>query len=256
MDKSAIEWTDATWNPVSGCTKVSPGCVNCYAEAITLRFRKGGPFLPGFSTITSHRDRLNKPLAWKSPRKIFVNSMSDLFHEDVSDSFIEDVFAIMAEATQHTFQILTKRHERLSALAPELEWPSNVWIGVSVENQHWADNRIPALLEVPANVRFLSVEPLLQQVDLRPHLAGIDWVIVGGESGPRARKMRIDWVRDIREACSDANVSFFFKQWGGRYNKAGGRTLDGRTHDDFPQLGSFEPPRPTRDSESQAVICV
>lgn len=182
--------------------------------------------------------------------------MSDLFHDEVSDSFIEDVFEVMSEAVQHTFQILTKRHQRLSALAPALDWPPNVWIGVSVENQHWADHRIPALLEVPANVRFLSVEPLLQEVNLNRYLDGIDWVIVGGESGPQARPMDVEWVRKLRESCNEAGVSFFFKQWGGRYNKSGGRTLDGRTYDEFPKPNAVNQRALSGATAAHAVVCV
>lgn len=236
-DRSAIEWTDATWNPVAGCTKVSPGCAHCYAEAITLRFGRGTPFLPGLATIRLHYDRLDIPLRWRAPRRVFVNSMSDLFHEQVPLEFIERVFAVMGKAPRHTFQILTKRHDRLRELAPLLHWLPNVWIGVSVENQYWAARRIPALLEVPACVRFLSVEPLLGPVDLRCYLHSVDWVIVGGESGPRGRRMDPDWVRQIRDDCQAAEVRFFFKQWGGRTSKAGGRLLDGRIHDDMPPVG-------------------
>ena len=234
MDRSAIEWTDATWNPVTGCTKVSPGCANCYAEAITLRFGLGGRFLPGMSSIEAHPQRLNIPHKWKAPRHVFVNSMSDLFHENVPFEFIERVFEVMAETSRHTFQILTKRHHRLQSLAPLLHWPSNVWMGVSVESQYWADRRIPILAQVPAQVRFLSVEPLLKPVDLSPYLDSLHWVIVGGESGVRARPIDLEWVRQIREDCEVAKVPFFFKQWGGRTSKAGGRELDGRTHDDMP----------------------
>jgi protein gp37 len=162
--------------------------------------------------------------------------MSDLFHEEIPLDFVKEVFAIMREASWHTFQVLTKRHERLEEIAPELEWPDNVWIGVSVENQYWAERRIPCLTTVPAVVRFLSVEPLLRQVDLRPHLDEIDWVIVGGESGPHARPIQADWVRRIRDDCIEKNVAFFFKQWGGRNSKAGGRVLDGRTWDELPRV--------------------
>jgi len=225
--KSAIEWTDATWNPVTGCTKVSPGCAHCYAEAITLRFARGGPYLPGQATINFHYDRLRLPLTWKSPKRIFVNSMSDLFHEDVPLEFIREVFKVMSQAHWHIFQVLTKRHQRLESLAHELDWPPNVWAGVSVENQYWAERRIPALQKVPAAVRFLSVEPLLKQVTLAPYLEGIQWVIVGGESGPRARPIKPEWVRQIRDECLAADVPFFFKQWGGRTSKSGGRVLDG-----------------------------
>ena len=238
--KSTIEWTDATWNPVTGCTKVSPGCAHCYAEAITLRFGRGGPFLPGKTTIELHPDRLRLPLSWKQPRRIFVNSMSDLFHEEVPLAFIRRVFKVMEEAERHTFQILTKRHERLQALAPKLNWPGNVWMGVSVENQYWADRRIPALADVPASVRFLSVEPLLKPVDLRPNLELVDWVIVGGESGPKARALQPEWVRQIRDHCVAAGVPFFFKQWGGRTSKSGGRTLDGRAVEEMPENAGRE----------------
>ena len=234
--KSAIEWTNATWNPVTGCTKVSPGCAHCYAEAITLRFGRGGPFLPGKTTIQLHTDRLYLPLSWNSPRRIFVNSMSDLFHEEVPSSFIQQVFTVMGEANWHTFQILTKRHQRLTMLAPQLVWPGNVWMGVSVENQYWADRRVPALLKVPAAVRFLSVEPLLKPVGLSDYLEHLDWVIAGGESGPRARPIDPNWVRKLRDECIAAGVAFFFKQWGGRTSKAGGRVLDGRIWDEMPRV--------------------
>ena len=232
--KSAIEWTDATWNPVTGCTKVSPGCAHCYAETITLRFKRGGPFLPGKTTIKLHPDRLRLPLTWKAPRHIFVNSMSDLFHDEVPLWYIRQVFEVMCEAQTHIFQVLTKRHERLQELAPRLDWPSNVWIGVSVENQYWADRRIPALLEVPANVRFLSIEPLLKSTDIKAFLKEIQWVIVGGESGAKARPLLPEWVRLIRDDCCAAKVPFFFKQWGGKTSKSGGRTLDGRVWDHTP----------------------
>ena len=235
--KSSIEWTDATWNPATGCTKISPGCAHCYAEAITLRFRRGGRFLPGETTIKLHPDRLKLPLSWKTPRRIFVNSMSDLFHEEIPTSFIQQVFGVMKEATQHTFQVLTKRHERLKELSNELDWPPNIWMGVSVENQHWADLRIPALIEVPAAVRFLSIEPLLKAVDVSPYLDELDWVIVGGESGPKARPIQPRWVEQIRDDCSSAAVPFFFKQWGGRTSKSGGNELDGRTWDEMPSSG-------------------
>ena len=232
--KSEIEWTDATWNPVTGCTKISPGCAHCYAEAITLRFRRGGPFLPGKTTINIHEDRLNLPLTWKTPRRIFVNSMSDLFHDEVPLEFIQRVFDVMARADHHIFQVLTKRHERLGDLANQLDWPLNVWLGVSVENQHWAEIRIPVLQQVQAAVRFLSVEPLLKPVTLANYLQDIHWVIVGGESGPKARPMEEEWVRNILNECKTASVPFFFKQWGGRNSKAGGRLLDDRVWGEMP----------------------
>ena len=237
-DKTGIEWTDATWNPVTGCTKVSPGCAHCYAEAITLRFKRGGPFLPGKATIRMHEDRLDQPSKWKSPKRVFVNSMSDLFHEEVPFSFLLRIFEEMASAERHTFQILTKRHEYLRKVAGELDWPRNVWMGVSVENQYWADRRIPALIDVPAEVRFLSAEPLLKPVNLRPYLENIQWVIVGGESGPKARPISEDWVSSIRDDCVDEGVPFFFKQWGGKTSKAGGRTLLGREWSEMPALAA------------------
>ncbi len=235
-DKTGIEWTDATWNPVTGCTKVSPGCAHCYAEAITLRFKRGGPFLPGKTTIRLHPDRLNQPELWKEPRRIFVNSMSDLFHEEVPFEFIDAVFEVMESCTRHTYQVLTKRAERMLEYAESRRgrraWPGNIWMGVSVENQYWANKRIPLLRKVPAAVRFLSCEPLLKPLQLE--LDGIQWVIVGGESGPRARPMDERWARDIRDQCMQANVPFFFKQWGGRTSKAGGRELEGQTWSGMP----------------------
>lgn len=233
-DKSAIEWTQATWNPVTGCTKASPGCAHCYAEAITLRFKQGGPFLPGMATIKLHRERLILPLKWKRPRYIFVNSMSDLFHEEVPLDFIQEVFEVMHKASQHTFQILTKRHNRLKEIVPHLPFPDNVWVGVSVENQYWADERVPCLLQVPAAIRFLSCEPLLKPVSLSKYINDIQWVIVGGESGPKARPIDAEWVRAIRNECVHFGAPFFFKQWGGRTSKAGGRTIDGQTWNQMP----------------------
>ena len=236
-DKTGIEWTDATWNPVTGCTKVSPGCAHCYAEAITLRFKRGGPFLPGKTTIRLHPDRLDDPGKWRSPRRVFVNSMSDLFHEEVPFEFIQEVFDRMEIHSAHTYQILTKRPERMLDYAKTTayaKWPDHIWAGVSVENQYWADRRIPLLQQVPTSVRFLSCEPLLKP--LRLDLDGIHWVIVGGESGHRARKMEEAWALDIRDQCEQTGVAFFFKQWGGRTSKSGGRALDGRIWDEMPQL--------------------
>lgn len=233
---SAIEWTSATWNPVTGCTKVSPGCAHCYAEAITLRFNTGGPYLPGLSTVRTHPERLRLPSSWRQPRLVFVNSMADLFHDEVPTEFIQQVFAVMESTPRHTFQVLTKRHERLAELSESLPFPHNVWVGVSVENQVWADRRIPCLLQVPAAVRFLSCEPLLAPVDLSALLDGIGWVIVGGESGVRSRPMLPEWARSIRDACATNGTSFFFKQWGGRTSKAGGRLLDGRLWDEMPDF--------------------
>ncbi len=231
--QSSIEWTEATWNPVTGCTKVSPGCAHCYAETFAERFRgvPGHPYEQGFD-LQLRPERLEQPLNWAQPRMIFVNSMSDLFHKDVPASYIRDVFKVIRRAHWHTFQILTKRSERLAELAPKLPWPQNIWMGVSVENQRWTP-RIDALRTVKAKVRFLSCEPLLGPLKL--DLSGIHWVIVGGESGPRARPMRPEWVRDIRQQCEAAGAAFFFKQWGA-HNEAGervgkgkaGRELDGR----------------------------
>ena len=234
-DKSRIEWTDATWNPVTGCTKVSPGCAHCYAEAVTLRFKRGGPFLPGKTTIRLHDDRLADPGRWRRPRRVFVNSMSDLFHEQVPFGFVDEVFDRMVQHDRHVYQVLTKRAARMVEYSRRRPWPGHVWAGVSVENQIWADRRIPLLTAVPAFVRFLSVEPLLKAVDLQPYLDGVQWVIVGGESGPRARPMAAEWARSVRDDCLAAGVPFFFKQWGGRTPRAGGRELDGRTWDQMPK---------------------
>ncbi len=232
-DKSAIEWTDATWNPVTGCTKLSPGCKHCYAERLAARLKAmGNPrYRNGFELVL-HPDQLILPLKWKQPRRIFVNSMSDLFHETIPEDFIRQVFSVMARAHWHTFQVLTKRATRLAELAPRLEWPRNVWQGVSVEDAEYVD-RIKYLRTVPAAVRFLSIEPLLGPI---PKLAlqGIHWVIVGGESGPHARPMEPQWVSRIRNQCVAAGVPFFFKQWGGRTPKSGGRLLGGRTWDQMP----------------------
>jgi protein gp37 len=232
-DRSAIEWTDATWNPVTGCTKVSPGCAHCYAETFAERFRgvPGHPYEFGFD-LRLRPERLTIPLLWRTPRRIFVNSMSDLFHEAVPLDFIEDVFAVMEAASWHQFQVLTKRHERLAELAPRLPWPPNVWVGVSIENDRWV-RRADALRTVPAAVRFISAEPLLGPLPSLD-LAGIDWLIAGGESGPRHRPPKAEWFRDLRDRCRAEGVAFFFKQWGGRHPKAGGRLLDGRTHDEYP----------------------
>jgi protein gp37 len=232
-DQSAIEWTDSTWNPTTGCTKVSPGCAHCYIER-TPPFRIAGrQFVKGRIPLRLHFDRLELPLLWRKPQRVFVNSMSDLFHEQTPECFIGDVFETMARADWHQFQVLTKRSARLRTLAPSLPWPRNVWQGVSVENQKFL-HRIDDLLTVPAAVRFLSLEPLLGPLpDLS--LDGIHWVIVGGESGPKHRPVDPGWVREIRDQCVDAHVPFFFKQWGGKTAKAGGRTLDGRTWDQYPR---------------------
>jgi len=232
-DHSAIEWTDATWNPVTGCTKISPGCKHCYAERLSARLQAMGNarYRRGFE-VTLHLDQLRLPLTWRKPRRIFVNSMSDLFHDEVPAGFITQLFEVMAQASWHTFQVLTKRSERLRELAPLLPWPPNVWQGVSVENAQYLQ-RVHDLRLVPAAVRFLSVEPLLGPIPTLP-LDGIDWVIVGGESGPHHRPMDLAWVRTIRDQCIDARVPFFFKQWGGKTPKSGGRLLDNRTWDNLP----------------------
>ena len=236
-DGSRIEWTDATWNPVTGCSKVSPGCAHCYAQVIAERFRGTQAFPEGFD-LSLRRDRLEVPLHWKRPRRIFVNSMSDLFHEAIPTEFIESVFGVMKQAHWHQFQVLTKRGDRLRQLAPILPWPPNVWMGVSVEYQRWT-TRIDDLRTVPCATRFLSLEPLLGPLALS--LTGIDWVIVGGESGPKSRPMRSEWVESIRDQCQLAGVAFFFKQWGAfdqsgtrRGKKLAGRELAGRTWDEMP----------------------
>jgi protein gp37 len=237
-DKSKIEWTDATWNPVRGCTKISPGCKHCYAETFAERFRgvPGHPYEQGFD-IRLVPEKLTEPLRWASPKMIFVNSMSDLFHKDVPDDYLRKAFEVMTLANWHTYQILTKRSERLRDMLQEKLWEiaaqRHIWWGVSVENRKHGLPRIAHLCAAPAAVRFLSIEPLLEDLgDL--NLNGISWVIVGGESGAGARPMKQEWVRSIRDQCRKAKVPFFFKQWGGTRNSLTGRELDGRTHDDMP----------------------
>lgn len=231
--KSLIEWTESTWNPVTGCTKISSGCAHCYAERMALRLQAAGQanYTNGFR-VSFHEHALDLPLRWKRPMMIFVNSMSDLFHEEVPSDFIRRVFAVMEEAHWHCFQVLTKRSTRLAKLAPSLPWPVNVWIGVTIESATYAF-RMDHLRTVPAAVRFLSLEPLLEQMP-EMDLSGIDWVIVGGESGPGARPMEVAWVRDVRRQCRDAGIPFFFKQWGGLNKKKAGRLLDGRLYDEVP----------------------
>jgi protein gp37 len=230
---SSIEWTDSTWNPLTGCSKVSPGCKNCYAERMARRLRAMGQprYANGFR-LTLHEDLLAQPLAWKKPRVVFVNSMSDLFHEDVPVKFIQEVFRVMEKANWHVFQITTKRAQRLQEVAPQLPWPENVWMGVSVENQDYTD-RIDLLRSVDASIRFLSLEPLLGPLPSL-NLDAISWVIVGGESGPGARSMKKEWVLQIKERCIEENVPFFFKQWGGINKRKLGRSLEGRTWDEMP----------------------
>lgn len=231
--QSSIEWTQATWNPVRGCTKVSPGCKHCYAETLAERFRgvPGHPFQQGFD-LRLVPTALDLPLRWRRPRLIFVNSMSDLFHEEIPDDYIAAVFAVMREAKQHQFQVLTKRAQRMKELASAIGVPSNVWMGVSVETAAYT-SRIADLRQVQADVRFLSLEPLLGPIP-NLDLSGIQWVIVGGESGPRARPMEKSWVREIQARCRKAQVAFFFKQWGGIQKSRNGRELDGRTWDEMP----------------------
>ncbi len=232
--ESSIEWTEATWNPVTGCTMISPGCAHCYAERMARRLQAMGQpsYRNGFE-LTLQPQVLEVPLRWKKPRTIFVNSMSDLFHRDVPVEYIQRVFDVMRRADQHTYQVLTKRSDRLLELDPVLEWEHQVWMGISVESQRYAD-RIDHLRETRARVKFLSIEPLLgplPKLDLR----GIDWVIVGGESGPGARPMDPAWATEIRDQCLEAGVAFFFKQWGGFNKKRTGRRLEGRTWDEMPE---------------------
>ncbi|MEI8570969.1 phage Gp37/Gp68 family protein [Methylomonas sp. LW13] len=241
--KSRIEWTEQTWNPTSGCTKISPGCKHCYAELMAGRLKAMGAqgYANGFQ-LTTHPYRLSQPLKRKKPTVYFVNSMSDLFHEDISDDFLDEVFSVIRKSPQHTFQILTKRADRLPRYFSDRLCPENVWLGVSVEDRSFGLPRIDSLRQVDANIRFLSVEPLLESVsdiDLR----GIHWVIVGGESGPKARPMKKEWVDEIRVKCEAENVAFFFKQWGGwgvdgkkRAKKENGRELNGRTWDAMPVI--------------------
>lgn len=246
---SSIEWTDATWNPTTGCTKVSPGCVNCYAERMAHRLKAMGQerYRNGFS-LTLQKDLIELPLKWKKPRMIFVNSMSDLFHRDVPENFILRCFQVMNEASQHRFQVLTKRPERVKELAQKINWTGNIWLGTSVENAKYT-SRIKVLQKIPASVRFLSIEPLLGPIKRLP-LKGIHWVIVGGESGPEARPMSVCWVREIRDQCTKHDVPFFFKQWGAvgadgirRSKKTNGRDLDGKKWNEYP-------------TESAVSICV
>ena len=237
---SNIEWTDSTWNPVTGCTKVSQGCKHCYAERMAKRLKAMGVdrYRNAFK-LTLHEDLLNEPLKWTKPRIVFVNSMSDLFHEDIPDHFIQQVFTTMTNAPKHIFQILTKRGKRLADLSSSLNWPENVWMGVSVESPD-VFARIHYLAQVPAHIRFLSCEPLLAPLPKLP-LDGIDWVIVGGESGPHARPMSPQWVDDIRRQCRASKTAFFFKQWGGVRKDLTGRLLHGRTYDEMPRKARNHP---------------
>lgn len=234
MASSKIEWTESTWNPLTGCTKISPGCKNCYAERMAKRLQAMGveKYRDGFK-LRLHEDVLDEPLTWTKPQMIFVNSMSDLFHKDVPLDFVLRIFDVMRRAHWHQFQVLTKRAERLLELDPAIDWPKNVWMGVSVENAAYM-HRIDLLRGTHAAIKFLSLEPLLGPLP-GMDLTGIDWVIVGGESGPHARPIQPEWVRDIRDQCVRANVPFFFKQWGGTNKKKAGRLLDRRTWDEMPR---------------------
>ena len=233
MAISKIEWTESTWNPVTGCTKISSGCKNCYAERMAVRLQKMGNknYRNGFE-VTTHEHVLEYPLKWKRPQTIFVNSMSDLFHEEIPDDFIFRVFKVMEKTHWHRFQILTKRSERLKELSLSLNWPNNIWVGVSVENSD-VRYRIDDLRQVPAAIRFLSIEPLIGPIG-SVSLSNIDWVIVGGESGPKARPMLEEWVINIKDQCKSQGVPFFFKQWGGVNKKKTGRLLHGKTWDEMP----------------------
>jgi protein gp37 len=248
-DRSKIEWTDATWNPVRGCVKISPGCKHCYAETFAERFRgvPGHPYEQGFDPRLVEA-KLGEPFGWSQQRRVFVNSMSDLFQEFVPESYVRRVFEVMATAKWHTYQVLTKRAERMaravSNLPKSLQRLPNVWLGVSVENRKYGLPRLDHLRSTPAAVRFLSVEPLLEDLGAIS-LRRIDWVIVGGESGPGARPMAVEWVRSLRDQCEKRSVAFFFKQWGGVRKATTGRVLDGRTHDDYPGERTSHPPTPT-----------
>jgi protein gp37 len=235
--RSSIEWTEVTWNPLTGCTKISPGCKHCYAERMARRLQAMGQpnYVNGFR-LTVHEHMLEQPLSWKKPQMVFVNSMSDLFHEDVPPEFIQEVFDVMRRASWHTFQVLTKRSNRLLQLNPQIGWPSNLWMGVSVENREYT-YRIEHLRQTNACVKFLSLEPLLGPLPAL-NLGGIDWVIVGGESGPGARPMAEEWVLDIRDQCVASGVPFFFKQWGGVRRKQAGRVLRGHTRNQLPALAA------------------
>lgn len=251
-DSTSIEWTDATWNPVTGCTKISSGCDHCYAERFSERFRgtAGHPFETGFD-LTLRPARLEQPLRWRTPRMIFVNSMSDLFHKEISTEFIARVFDTMEAASWHTFQVLTKRsslmRDFLRKRYGERRGPSHIWFGVSVEDGT-KKSRIRHLREAPAGVRFLSIEPMIGSIG-KLDLSGIDWVIVGGESGPRARPMKEEWALEVRDQCRASSVAFFFKQWGGRTPKAGGRLLVGEEWSQFPAAAPS-----TMHPTSQAIL--
>lgn len=235
MSKSKIEWTEITWNPSTGCNKVSEGCKNCYAEIFAKRLKAMGSekYRNGFK-LTLHKDVLNEPKRYKKSKIIFVNSMSDLFHKDIPLSFLKEVFKVMNETPQHIYQVLTKRADRLFELRNEFIWTENIWMGVSVENNKTVD-RINYLQELPAKIKFLSLEPLLSSLPNLP-LKNIDWVIVGGESGRKSRPVEEEWIIDIKNQCEKSNVEFFFKQWGGMNKKANGRELQGKVYNGMPKM--------------------
>jgi len=236
--KSSIEWTESTWNPTTGCTKISDGCKNCYAEKMAKRLKamNNPRYINGFQ-VTIHEDLIKLPLSWKKPQMIFVNSMSDLFHEDIPDNIIIEIFQTMVKADWHIFQVLTKRSERLRVLSKKLPWSDNIWMGVTVENSK-VQYRFQDLIHTPAYIKFLSLEPLIGPL-LSLDLSGINWIIVGGESGAGARPMNPEWVRDIRDNCSKSNTPFFFKQWGGFNKKKNGRKLDGQYWNQQPRYAQF-----------------
>lgn len=232
---SKIEWTEATWNPCTGCTKISAGCKNCYAERMAIRLKNMGKkkYKNGFN-LAIHENALNIPLLWRDPKKIFVNSMSDLFHVDVPNNFILKVFDIMKQANWHQYQVLTKRPERVLEINKKLKWESNIWLGATIESKEYL-NRLSALKKTSAKIKFLSLEPLLGPID-NINLKGIDWVIVGGESGPNSRPIKEEWVIKIKNQCKDQGVPFFFKQWGGWNKKQNGRVLKGKVYEELPEL--------------------
>lgn len=236
---SKIEWTEATWNPVTGCSKISPGCLNCYAEKFATRLQAMGNkhYIKGFD-VNIHEDLLDIPLKWKKPRIVFVNSMSDLFHEEIPLWFLENIFDVMSISKSHTFQVLTKRVDKLIEIDGLIKWPSNVWMGVSVENEDYTF-RIEKLKMCGARIKFVSFEPLLGPISIF-NLDEIDWVIAGGESGPKARKINYEWVKGIRDRCINYGVPFFFKQWGGKNKKRNGRILDGKLWNEMPRRYEFK----------------
>ncbi len=252
---SSIEWTEATWNPVTGCTKISPGCKHCYAERMALRLRAAGHpnYARGFE-VAIHPNTLELPLSWRRPRMIFVNSMGDLFHELVPEAFVHDVFRVMHRAHWHTFQLLTKRSQRLAELGRTLNWPPNLWMGVTVESAEHL-RRIDDLRTTGAAVKFLSLEPLLGPLP-QLQLGGIDWVIVGGESGPGARPMRPEWATGIRDQCQEFGIAFFFKQWGGSNKKASGRLLDGRIWAETPSVPGRPDPKCLLTHDTAGVVSI